>query len=163
MIPQLIPANEADIPKIIALAERIWQEHYPPMIGQAQVDYMLNLVYSAESLKTQMQDGQAFYLIGNASQPLGFVAISRRQSGDCFIHKFYIDNQEHRKGMGSLVFEQLIQLYQDVEEMRLQVNRFNFKAINFYFKLGFVIELVADFDIGNGYFMNDFVMVWKRK
>jgi ribosomal protein S18 acetylase RimI-like enzyme len=43
--------------------------------------------------------------------------------------------------------------------MRLQVNRQNYTAINFYFKLGFTIERVADFDIGHGFFMNDFVML----
>jgi hypothetical protein len=41
------------------------------------------------------------------------------------------------------------------------VNRQNYKAINFYFKLGFKIQTVADFDIGNGYVMNDFVMVFE--
>jgi hypothetical protein len=29
--------------------------------------------------------------------------------------------------------------------------------------MGFVIEQVADFDIGGGYFMNDFVMVYRPK
>ena len=48
------------------------------------------------------------------------------------------------------------------QTIRLQVNRMNYKAINFYFKHGFVIEKVADFDIGDGYFMNDFVMIWRR-
>ena len=47
------------------------------------------------------------------------------------------------------------------QEIRLQVNRQNFKAINFYFKAGFKIEKVADFDIGDGYFMNDFIMIWE--
>jgi hypothetical protein len=28
--------------------------------------------------------------------------------------------------------------------------------------VGFVIERVADFDIGDGYFMNDFVMLYRR-
>ena len=41
------------------------------------------------------------------------------------------------------------------------VNRMNYKAVNFYFKSGFTIEKVADFDIGDGYFMNDFVMIWE--
>ena len=46
--------------------------------------------------------------------------------------------------------------------VRLTVNRQNFKSVNFYFKNGFTIERVADFDIGNGYVMNDFVMMWKK-
>jgi ribosomal protein S18 acetylase RimI-like enzyme len=50
-----------------------------------------------------------------------------------------------------------------VRELRLQVNRQNVVAINFYFKAGFVIEKSADFDIGDGYFMNDFIMYFTRK
>ena len=39
----------------------------------------------------------------------------------------------------------------------LQVNRHN-KAKQFYDKLGFKVLKMADFDIGRGYFMNDYVM-----
>jgi ribosomal protein S18 acetylase RimI-like enzyme len=46
-----------------------------------------------------------------------------------------------------------------MHELRLQVNRQNYKAINFYFRNGFIIESIADFDIGDGYFMNDFIML----
>jgi RimJ/RimL family protein N-acetyltransferase len=46
--------------------------------------------------------------------------------------------------------------------IKLTVNRQNFKSINFYFKNGFKIEKVEDFDIGNGYWMNDFIMVKKN-
>jgi hypothetical protein len=45
----------------------------------------------------------------------------------------------------------------------LTVNRKNYKAINFYFKNGFTIKEIADFDIGNGFFMNDFIMIKKIK
>jgi ribosomal protein S18 acetylase RimI-like enzyme len=45
------------------------------------------------------------------------------------------------------------------KSITLSVNRQNFKSINFYFKNGFKIKSVEDFDIGNDYEMNDFVMV----
>jgi ribosomal protein S18 acetylase RimI-like enzyme len=41
--------------------------------------------------------------------------------------------------------------------LQLQVNRYN-KAKDFYNKLGFTVIEETDFDIGNGYFMNDYVM-----
>jgi RimJ/RimL family protein N-acetyltransferase len=49
------------------------------------------------------------------------------------------------------------------DRMTLTVNRKNHKSINFYFKNGFRIEEVKDFDIGNGYKMEDFIMTWKRR
>jgi ribosomal protein S18 acetylase RimI-like enzyme len=42
----------------------------------------------------------------------------------------------------------------------LNVNRNN-KALGFYQKFGFVILREEDIDIGNGYFMNDYIMVCK--
>jgi hypothetical protein len=53
----------------------------------------------------------------------------------------------------------ILKMFPESKAMRLQVNRKNYKSINFYFKMGFVIEEVADFDIGDGYLMEDFVMV----
>jgi ribosomal protein S18 acetylase RimI-like enzyme len=41
--------------------------------------------------------------------------------------------------------------------LQLQVNRDN-KAKNFYEKLGFVVIDYKDFDIGHGFFMNDYIM-----
>jgi len=46
---------------------------------------------------------------------------------------------------------------QGASTLQLQVNRHN-KAKDFYELLGFTIIEEADFDIGNGYFMNDYVM-----
>ena len=45
----------------------------------------------------------------------------------------------------------------NAKALQLQVNRYN-KARNFYENLGFTVLYKADFDIGNGYFMNDYVM-----
>lgn len=157
---QLIPAGKAEIPEIAALADKIWNEHYPNIIGQVQVDYMLEKIYNASSLAAQMDEGQQFFFIEYMGRRCGFLSVSQKNSG-CFIHKFYVDVSEHGKGLGTAAFEALMEHFPHISEYRLQVNRQNHKAINFYFKLGFVIEKVADFDIGDGYFMNDFVMVKK--
>jgi ribosomal protein S18 acetylase RimI-like enzyme len=47
-----------------------------------------------------------------------------------------------------------------MNSMTLQVNRNN-KAVEFYKKFGFEIIDEQDFDIGNGYYMNDFIMRFK--
>ncbi len=163
MIPQLFTASLADIPQIQSLATKIWQVHYPPIIGQVQVDYMLNKLYNATALELQMAEGQQFFLVKSENETVGFISISQKEDSSYFIHKFYLDTDLHGKGMGTQIFELLLQKFPQVNCIRLQVNRQNYKPINFYFKLGFVIEKVADFDIGDGYFMNDFVMVWNKK
>lgn len=154
-------AQKSDIQTIQILAKTIWNEHYVPFIGQAQVDYMLDLFYAPTAILEQMTAGQQFYLIEADAVQVGFLSISKKEIGEYFIHKFYINGR--RKGLGATVFAAILVQYKDIETIHLTVNKHNFKAINFYFKMGFVIEKTAIFDIGNDYVMDDFVMVFRRK
>ncbi len=161
---QLLNAGPKEISLIQHLADKIWKAHYPSIIGMEQVDYMLNRFYSEESMLEQMHLGQQFFLVELDNERVGFLSVSLVNEKEYFLNKFYIDADLHRKGIGTAVFDQLLkQVGDNVKTLRLQVNRQNYKPINFYFKLGFVIEKIADFDIGDGYFMNDFVMVWHAK
>lgn len=144
------------------MADEIWRDHYPEIIGMEQVEYMLGRFYSREGMLQQMRDGQQFYRVMLDGQPKGFLAIETHGEGNYFLNKLYIDTPEQGRGLGQAIWQNLLLLLSDLREMRLQVNRQNYKAINFYFKVGFVIERVADFDIGDGYFMNDFVMLYRR-
>lgn len=151
-------ASLSDIPEITSLAEKIWRAHYPAIIGQQQVDYMLGAMYSPEAVAADMQKGQRYHFIEDDGMRVGYIGWSKPAEHELFIHKFYIDQQVQGKGVGKRAFAALLALHPDVQHVRLTVNRKNYKSINFYFRIGFVIEKVADFDIGNGYFMNDFVM-----
>jgi diamine N-acetyltransferase len=162
---KLILATSNDFLVIANLAETIWHKHYIPIIGKEQVLFMLDKMYSENSLHEQMHEkGQRFYLIQNSTDNsnIGFISISEDKPESFWIHKFYVLDTQQGKGVGAKVFELILLEMKDASSIRLTVNRQNFKSINFYFKLGFCIEEVADFDIGNGYFMNDFVMRWKR-
>ncbi|MCS6928387.1 MAG: GNAT family N-acetyltransferase [Saprospiraceae bacterium] len=162
---RLQPATLRDIPTLQMLANRIWWAHYPPIIGEAQTAYMLERMYSAEALRRQMTEENAhFWLINTLSDvSIGFLSISEQCASEYFIHKFYLDVAYQGKGLGTEAFEQLLEQYPAAKRIRLTVNRQNYKSINFYFKLGFRIERCADFDIGEGFFMNDFIMCWESK
>ena len=123
---------------------------------------MLDLNYSKESLEQQMADGQFFWWILADYKPVGFIAISGQSDGQYFIHKFYIDADFQGKGVGAAAFSLLLEQYPDAREIRLTVNRQNYKSINFYFKTGFFIEKCLDIPIGEGYVMNDFQMLYRR-
>ncbi|MCE3280553.1 MAG: family N-acetyltransferase [Bacteroidetes bacterium] len=156
-------AGLSDVNTIYALAEKIWRKHYRSIISLEQIDYMLNKMYSAESLSEQMQQGQQFTLVYSNNTPVGYISISTKDQRNYFLHKFYIETTEQSRGIGTYLLEYIINSLETPETIELTVNRKNYTAINFYFKNGFVIKEVADFDIGNGYFMNDFVMIKKVK
>ncbi len=152
-------AQEKDLTTIAQLAHVIWNEHYVPIVGQQQVDYMLGKIYNHESLVEQLTvKNHVFYLIEQDKNPIGFISVSLTGTADFFLHKFYIDQQKSNTGIGTEVLNLLVKEI-NPKSLTLTVNRQNFKSINFYFKNGFKINRVEDFDIGNGYQMNDFVMV----
>ena len=156
-------ATLSDIPLIRSLAELIWWRHYPAIITNDQIEYMLELMYSERSITEQMQKHQNYTLIYAEGQPVGYYAVSEKSPGLFFLHKFYIDTERHRKGIGAAAFDHIkANDCKGYSEITLQVNRRNIKAVNFYFKHGFVIDYVDDFDIGNGYTMDDFFMKLTR-
>ncbi|MCC6180448.1 MAG: GNAT family N-acetyltransferase [Bacteroidia bacterium] len=158
MTPKLIPATEKDLELIHNLAYEIWNQHYVSIIGQEQVNYMLQKMYDIESLKEQINTKKhQFYLIEFNSKVIGFLSISSDKNSYYFLHKFYILSQSSNLNIGSTVLQILVDIIHP-KSITLTVNRQNYKSINFYFKNGFKIKKVEDFDIGNGYQMNDFIM-----
>jgi ribosomal protein S18 acetylase RimI-like enzyme len=154
-------ANLTDIAAINRLAVAIWHQHYPSIISTDQINYMLSKMYDPETLLQNMNNGHVFLVAEENDSLLGYLGYHLPQSGQAFLDKLYVDTHYHGKNIGGLLLQKMIETISPNTTIRLQVNRKNYKAINFYFKHGFTIEQVADFDIGNGYFMNDFVMIRK--
>lgn len=156
-------ANDSELSEIAVMAERIWKIYYSEFISMEQIIYMLNKFYSINSMLDQVKHGQNFYFIEHENQVKGFTSMSKDEEGNYFIHKLYIDPIHHASKIGSEVIVCLESLM-NIDNLKgetfvtLTVNRENFKAINFYFKNGFKIDKVENFDIGEGYFMTDFVM-----
>ncbi len=155
--------KDHELQEIAELAKVIWHDHYTSIIGKEQIEYMLNKFYSEQALKNQLNENQVFRFIYSDDKKIGFIATTNTSPCKCFINKFYILSGQQSQSIGTLVMDKLkTELRQSgcsKMKFKLTVNRQNFKAINFYFKNGFKIESVADFDIGNGYEMNDFIMV----
>ncbi len=158
----LKPANPEDLASIAQLAREIWAKHYTPIIGIGQVNYMLNKMYSTKALQQQVDEGQRFHMVVSEEKQVGFISVSQKEQGDYFLHKFYILDEKQNSGLGTTVFKKVFEELNNPQSIRLTVNRQNYKSINFYFKMGFRIEKVEDFDIGNDYYMNDFVMLWRK-
>jgi len=151
-----------EIKKVSELAKTIWVKYYPPIIGQEQVDYMLKNMYNYESLLNQIKEkDQQFYFITLNNEDIGFLSVTNEKNGCWMLNKLYVLEDKASKGIGTVVLEELKKIIQP-KKITLTVNRKNIKSINFYFKNRFKIDSVALFDIGNGFFMDDFIMVWQQ-
>ena len=138
---------------------KIWPQTYSSIISPEQIAYMLEMIYSERSLQTQMKEKHEFIIVNDGRDPVGFASFSLVGPGIYKLHKIYLLPSMQGKGAGKFVINEIIKamVRKGGNTIRLNVNRNN-KAKDFYEKLGFTIMQEEDIDIGNGYFMNDYVM-----
>ncbi len=156
-------ATPADVPAIRALAHKIWHEHYITIITHEQIEYMLDTWYAPELLAQQMTEmGHEVWMVtlNGAEQPTGFLSMAQRAPGQYYLNKFYLDNRG--QGIGAAVLHTVLDKYPDLRTLRLNVNRRNFKSVNFYFKMGFRIEDIYELPVGDQFTMDDFIMIFQR-
>ncbi len=156
-------ATVKDIPIIQQLSESIWKKHYIAIISMEQITYMLQKMYATEKLLEELNDPTYEYFIAllNGS-PCGYISISKESSQNYLLHKFYVTHENCFQGMGEKIFKHVF-TEKPYQQIQLFVNRQNFKSVNFYFKMGFKISNVVDNHFGEGYYMNDFIMVKKNE
>lgn len=120
---------------------------------------MLEMMYSEASLKKQMHDGCQFIFVYDEDEPVGFACYQEIKPSKWKLHKIYVLQSQQGKGTGKFVIDHIINEISKhkASALELQVN-LNNKAKGFYEKLGFAVREQINLDIGNGYFMNDYVM-----
>ena len=152
-------AGNTDIPLIRELTFKVWPQTYAATISKEQIDYMLEMMYSETSLQQQMHDGCQFIIAYDESEPLGFASYQETGPSVFKLHKIYVLSSQQGKGTGRFLIDYILTNIEQrgATALQLQVNRQN-KAKNFYERLGFIVIEEADFNIGNGFFMNDYVM-----
>jgi ribosomal protein S18 acetylase RimI-like enzyme len=156
---EIRPASFNDISSIQDIAAKTWPAAYEPILGKEQVDYMLGLFYSRTALEEQMKNHHYFFLALFNFTPVGFAAFSYVKDITYKLQKLYVINDLQKLGTGRKLLETVETIAKSMggKKMRLNVNRHN-NAKNFYEKQGFEVLYEEDIEIGNGYFMNDYVM-----
>ncbi|MGY4383445.1 ribosomal protein S18 acetylase RimI-like enzyme [Pedobacter sp. UYP24] len=154
-------AKEKDIEIIQHIANNTWYDTYSSVITDEQIKYMLNKMYNKGELLSQLQGGHTFLIAEENSKDLGYAGYSIADPAlkTYKLHKLYVLPAAHGRGIGKLLINEVFDLIKKEggTAVQLNVNRNN-KAASFYQSAGFVIKETVDLDIGNGFFMNDYVM-----
>ena len=149
----IIKANTNDLHKIAELAEVIWTEYYTPLLGSEQVRYMLDKFQSYEA----MLNSNYIYYTAADDIMCGYCGIFP-DNDEIFLSKLYIHKDYRGKKIARNFLDRVITDYPDSKKIWLTVNKHNADTIAAYKKMGFVITDEKVADIGNGYFMDDFIM-----
>lgn len=160
----MLQIESATTPQHIAaieqLAKEIWNEHYTPIIGDAQVRYMLNKYQSAASMLSQIEsEGYKYFSLLDDQQLIGYLSFQQRNA-TLFLSKLYLEKQSRGKGFSreALQFLDHWGTRNKCDKIELTVNKYNANSIAAYQKLGFEVVNEAVFDIGEGFVMDDFIM-----
>ena len=148
-----------DFKAIEALAFPIWREHYSPIIGAAQVEYMLEKFQTASAVECQARQGSLYFLIQSPKgENLGFLSVTPRPT-ELFLSKLYLLKNQRGRGYAreALEFIQNLALQRDLRRVTLTVHKQN-PSLKAYQALGFKILEPVMTDIGGGFVMNDYRM-----
>ncbi len=156
---QIRPASFNDIPFIQDIANKTWPVAYGSILSQKQLDYMLEMIYSTAALQKQMHDNQHFFLALQNFIPVGFAAFSPIDDATHKLHKLYVLPGIQKMGAGKKLLQTIETTAKSMGATRLQlnVNRLN-NALTFYKANGFEIIEEKDIEIGQGFYMNDYIM-----
>ncbi len=156
MVEFKIVDNPEAISQVAKLAEEIWNQHYVPIIGKQQVDYMLDKFQSKNAIKQQIAEGYRYYFIYDDQLEAGYFSV-KDKGEKLFLSKLYVIDYCRGKGIGKQTMN-FIKTSFDNPIIQLTVNKNNSDSIAFYQKVEFNIVDSAVMDIGNGFVMDDYVM-----
>lgn len=160
MVQFKLAKTNLDFNTISVLAKNIWTEHYTPIIGLDQVNYMLEKFQSEIAIQNQINiDNYKYYLIINENTAIGYLSIKNNDDA-LFLSKIYIDKSCRGKGFGKIAINFIEEQAKDLncQTIYLTVNKYNINSIMAYQKIGFIKTEELFIDIGNGYVMDDFRM-----
>lgn len=174
--------SDKDIQRLASMADEIWHEYWPAIIGTAQTDYMVETFQSVEALTNDIRHhGYRYWILEDAEgNPKGFTGavverrdatasedsashstvVDERWPDRLFISKIYLYAAERGQHYASRVIEFYEQLCFDegLSALYLTVNRSNKLGIRAYEGRGFLNIEETDTDIGGGFVMTDYVM-----
>ncbi|MEH6408732.1 MAG: GNAT family N-acetyltransferase [Leeuwenhoekiella sp.] len=143
------------------LAHEIWPQTYSDLLSEGQIVYMLNMMYSIESLENQIASGHKMYVFKYNEQETGFLVIehNKDESNKTKVHKIYLQPKHQGTGLGKIMMDFAAEkaLESGDKSLFLNVNRQN-SALGFYEHYGYKKMYSEDNDIGEGYLMEDYVM-----
>ena len=180
-------ASGEDIMCIHNMAQVVFRHTYREILSPEQMEYMMDWMYSPANLQKQLDEGHVYYIAYRDGKPCGYVSVQPEGIADdgrllFHLQKIYVLPSEQGHGLGRALFDRAVAHVREVvlarevvhvrevaggctegcvegcgARIELNVNRSN-PSIGFYHHLGLRILRQGDFHIGNGFYMNDYIM-----
>lgn len=155
-------ANASDYELLNKLGTQIFPDTYKDIISPSQMSYMLEWMYSPENIKKQIEEeGHVYFIAYNEYEAAGYVSVQPEGKDIFHLQKLYVLPRYQGCGLGKILFKKAMSYIHEIHssscQMELNVNRHN-PALGFYERMGMKKIREEDFPIGNGFYMNDYIM-----
>lgn len=152
--------KKSELEELSPVIREIWREHYTPMIGAEQVEYMLDRFQSVEAMTRQIaEEHYRYFGIFCDGELAGYYAVQSTGGDRVFLSKFYVAAKFRGRGLGRQMLDHLMTdaVQAGAKTVWLTVNKQN-SSVDIYRKLGFAVAEEIVTDIGNGFVMDDYKM-----
>lgn len=151
--------TKGQIAELCRMAEQIWRQHFTPIIGAGQVEYMLERFQSETAIAEQLEQGYEYYRFLHNHEYIGYMGIHREEKR-LFLSKLYLKKEYRGRGFArqAYTFIQEIARKEGLHSVYLTVNKENYATIAVYERMGFVTVDKQKADIGGGFYMDDYIM-----
>ena len=155
-------SDDTQIQTLSALADEIYHEYYSTIeqIRPEQIDYMCEEFLSFDALKDSIEnEGYDYYLFADGDTYAGFYGVHPAEDG-VFLSKFYVHKTYRGHGLGRILMNDVFAYAKakDISSVWLTCNKFNSGSLEFYYRMGYVVEDSVETDIGKGFIMDDYVL-----
>ena len=155
--------TDTQVREIADLAKVIWNEHFTPIIGKDQVDYMVEKFQSYPALKEQISEGYEYYQIFSGGEFCGYTGIRPGEDNRLFLSELCLkkESRGHDLATGAFSFLKEICRERGYSAIWLTCNKHNDNSLGVYRHFGFEIIDTQEADIGGGFIMDDYIMEYK--
>lgn len=148
-----------EVKEVASFAAIIWKEHFTPIIGIEQVEYMLKKFQSEHAILEQLTGGYRYFYLTVDKKMAGYSGIHMEENS-IFLSKLYIEREYRGMGLSHQFmdyYESLAKEHQ-ISAIWLTCNKHNHNTLAVYKKMGFETIREEKTDIGNGFYMDDFIL-----
>ena len=143
------------------LATNIVREHFDPIIGKAQNDYMISKFHTPVSIADALYHGYRYYFVKDGDHIVGFTAFLKKDD-EMYLSKFYLKKEDRGQRLFPLHAPLCSTECRKPESAQHNsASKQRKSVVQAYKKIGFNIVREDKADIGEGFFLDDYIMEFR--
>lgn len=132
-------AMDRDLPRVREILIETWHDTYDPIYGEDKVREITSQWHSLSRLEAQRHQPNSEFLVADNGEIVGGMAFASQTDKTIKLHQLYVHPDFHGGKTGLHLLIEIENAFIDAEQIELEVEEKNTKAIKFYETYGFQV------------------------